>query len=121
MSTVSAPRWLRLGVARVHGASMEPTVRPGQLLLIRYGAAARAGDLVVVTFPPDPSGRARPPALKRLVRYQSGGELWVESDNSGAPGAIDSWSVGALPATTLVARVLARLIPPGPIRRGSER
>ncbi|HKJ13136.1 MAG TPA: S24/S26 family peptidase [Ornithinimicrobium sp.] len=113
-----APAWPRLGLVRVHGLSMEPTARPGQLLLVRYGTAARPGDLVVVDLPPDRSGRARPPALKRLTRREGQGMLWVESDNPGAPGAVDSWSLGALPASALRARVLAWLTPPQRIRRG---
>lgn len=96
---------------------MVPTVGPGDLVLIRYGAAARPGDVVVVALPADRAGRPRPAAVKRLVRYERGDRLWVESDNLDAPGAIDSWTVGGLPATAVLARVLVRLIPPGRVRR----
>lgn len=97
---------------------MVPAVGPGHLVLIRYGAAARPGDMVVVALPADRGGRPRPPAVKRLVRYDGSHHVWVESDNLDAPGAIDSWTVGALPATAVLARVLVRLIPPGRVQQG---
>ena len=108
----------RLGLARVHGVSMEPTLRPGQVLLVRYGVTARGGDVVIVSLPPDHTGQPRPPAVKRLVRIEDDGRLWVESEHPGAAGVVDSWTVGPLDATALQARVLARVSPVGRIPPG---
>jgi signal peptidase I len=43
---------------RVHGPSMQPTLRSGQLVLARRTRLdrVRRGQLVVVAFPPDPPG-----------------------------------------------------------------
>ena len=41
----------RLGLARVHGRSMLPTLRAGDRLLVRYDVPPRAGQVVVVRFP----------------------------------------------------------------------
>lgn len=61
----------------VRGPSMVPTLRHGDALLVRRGAAARAGDIVVARF------RSRPDLLvvKRAVHPLDGG-WWLESDNS---------------------------------------
>lgn len=71
-----AVRQLRLLPVLVAGPSMLPTLRPGDALLVRRGAAPRPGDVVVARFP------ARPDLLvvKRAVRPVEGG-WWVESDN----------------------------------------
>lgn len=90
----------RIGWARVTGPSMESTLTEGDRVLLLYGARARTGDVVAVRLPPGPSG-PRPVAIKRLTRIESDGSLWVESD---APGrGTDSWQVGALPPSALVA------------------
>lgn len=86
---------------------MEPTLRDGRMLLIRYAANARPGRLVVVALPPDADGRPRPLAVKRLMHYQVDGRAWIESDNLSAAGRVDSWTVGALPTSCLVAVVLS--------------
>ena len=60
----------------VAGPSMLPTLRPGDCLVVRYGARPRAGDLVVAGFPGLPDRLV----VKRAVRPAAGG--WhVESDN----------------------------------------
>lgn len=100
---------LRVGLARVRGRSMLPTLRDGDRLLVAYGARPRLGRLALVTLPPDDAGQARPIAVKRVTgRDPDGGPgWWVERDNP-AEG-VDSWQVGALPSQAIVAVVLARL------------
>jgi phage repressor protein C with HTH and peptisase S24 domain len=82
---------------------MLPTLRPGDLLLVRGGSRASPGDLVVVRLPGD-----RPVAVKRLVALVPEG-WWVERDNP-AEG-VDSWVVGAVPEVGMLARVVLRLHP----------
>lgn len=55
---------------------MQPTLRPGDCLLVRRGARVRAGDVVVARF------AARPGLLvvKRAVRPHGDG-WWVQGDN----------------------------------------
>ena len=94
-------RWFR---ARVSGASMSPTLRRGDQLLVR-GAGRRTrvrpGDVVLARFP------ARPELLvvKRVRRAVPGGH-WVEGDNPF--GSDDSRAFGA---AVVVGRVVARLWP----------
>ncbi len=95
------------GTARVSGQSMRPTLRPGDLLLLRYGAVPRVGRLAVVRLP----GRGL--AVKRVTARVADG-WWVERDNPAA--GVDSWLVGAIPTADLVAVVRCRLWPPP--RRG---
>lgn len=85
---------------------MEPTLRDGDRLLIRYAVRPHPGQLVVVELPDGPQG-PRPVAVKRLTRREADGSLWVESDNLGV--GTDSWRVGALPGAAVRAVVLRRL------------
>ena len=84
---------------------MRPTLHPGNLLLIRYGARPRAGRLAVVRL----AGRGL--AVKRVTLRDPDG-WWVERDNPAA--GVDSWLVGAIPDADVVAVVVCRL---WPIRR----
>ena len=93
----------RWGLAVVRGRSMEPTLRDGDRLLVRHGAAPRVGALAVVRLP---GGVV---AVKRATRQEAGG-WWVERDNP-AEG-VDSWSVGAIPERDVVAVVVCRVWPP---------
>ncbi|MGI8578154.1 MAG: S24 family peptidase [Nocardioidaceae bacterium] len=97
------------GTAVVRGRSMEPTLRDGDRLLVRYGGSPRPGQLVIVRLPD------RPVAVKRAARRVDGG-WWVERDNPGA--GVDSWLVGTIPDDDVVACVVRRLWPP---RRRSRR
>ncbi len=92
----------RIGFAVVQGRSMEPTLRPGDVLLLRYDVATRAGQLGVGRLPD------RPIAVKRAVRRADGG-WWVERDNP-AEG-VDSWLVGAIPDHDVIASVWRRVWP----------
>jgi phage repressor protein C with HTH and peptisase S24 domain len=87
--------------ALVHGPSMVPTLRHGDAVLVRPGAAVRPGDVVVARF------RGRPDLLvvKRAVRPYDGG-WWLESDNSLVTD--DSRAYGA---ADVLGRVVFRYLP----------
>jgi hypothetical protein len=72
-------------------------------LLVRTGEPAAPGALVVVRLP----GRSGL-AVKRAVRRDEDG-WWVERDNPRE--GIDSWVVGAVPETGIVAIVVWRVWP----------
>lgn len=93
----------RYGFAIVRGRSMEPTLRDGDRLLIRYGHTPRLGELAVVRLP-DRGGAS----VKRVIRREADG-WWVERDNP-AEG-VDSWLVGVIPEEDVVAVVLGRIWP----------
>ncbi len=96
------------GVAVVHGISMLPSLRPGDRLLIRYGARPRPGHLVVVRLP------NRPVGVKRAFQRVHGG--WdVRSDNVAA--GTDSRIFGPIPDDDVIAVVLSRVWPPQLMRR----
>jgi Peptidase S24-like len=99
----------RLGIARVRGRSMEPTLHEGDRLLVMYGARPRRGRLAIVRLPNDAAGHARPLAVKRLVhRDPEGGDgWWIARDNPRE--GLDSWAVGAIPAAGIRARVIVRV------------
>ena len=82
---------------------MEPTLRRGDILLARVRRRPRVGALVVIQLP-----GGRPLSVKRAARREDDG-WWVERDNPRA--GIDSWSVGAVPDTDVVALVVGRVWP----------
>jgi hypothetical protein len=82
---------------------MQPTLYAGDRLLVLHGASPRQGGLAVVRLP---GGTV---AVKRATRREPQG-WWVESDNQ--PEGVDSWRVGAIPETDVLARVVARVWPP---------
>ncbi len=105
------PALPRLGLARVRGASMEPTLRDGDVLLVRYDARPRPGCLAVVDLPPDTSGAPRPVGVKRITSRAPGAPgggpgWWLERDNPRA--GVDSWTFGAVPDEAVRAVVLCR-------------
>ncbi|MBC7558392.1 MAG: S24 family peptidase [Dermatophilaceae bacterium] len=99
----------KLGFALVRGRSMEPTLHEGDRLLVLYGARPRPGKLAIVRLPNDSKGEPRPLAVKRLSRPdpEGGDGWWVERDNPRE--GLDSWTVGAIPAAGIRARVLLRM------------
>lgn len=108
----------RWGLAVVRGRSMLPTLTDGDRLLVRHGDSPRTGGLAVVRLPSGADGgsTAEVVAVKRVVARQSEG-WWVERDNPRE--GVDSWSVGAVPANRVVARVLCRVWPrPSLLRQG---
>jgi phage repressor protein C with HTH and peptisase S24 domain len=99
--------WQRVEVS---GPSMTPTLRHGDVVIVRHGARVRPGDVVLARF------RTLPERLviKRAGQARDGG-WWLESDNAFAGG--DSAAHG--PADVL-GRVVVRVRPGTPrlIRRG---
>ncbi|GAA2362742.1 hypothetical protein Cme02nite_41590 [Catellatospora methionotrophica] len=95
----------------VHGPSMAPTLRHGDMLLVRRGGRpVRTGDVVVARF------RSRPGLLvvKRVRRAQDGG-WWLIGDNGLVTD--DSRAYGV---ADVVGRVLCRYWPrPGRLDRGA--
>jgi phage repressor protein C with HTH and peptisase S24 domain len=85
---------------------MTPTLRHGDVLVVRYGALVRPGDVVLARF------RALPErlVLKRAVRAEDGG-WWLASDNAFAGG--DSAVHGV---ADVLARVILRVRPGWPAR-----
>ena len=91
-------------LARVTGASMSPTVRSGDRLLVRgvrSPDAVQPGDVVLARFPPRPDLLV----VKRVRRAVPGGH-WVEGDNPFVTD--DSRAYGT---AVVVARVVGRLWP----------
>ena len=91
-----------LGRVLVRGRSMEPTLRDGDQLLVRWGGRPRTGRLVVVRWPD------RPLSVKR-ARLRSDDGWWVERDN--VAEGVDSWQAGPVPPEDVLATVLLRLWP----------
>jgi len=77
---------------------MVPTLRDGDVVLVRHGARVRPGDVVLARFRDLPER----PVLKRAARPESGG-WWLVSDNPAAGN--DSATHGA---ADVLARVVVR-------------
>jgi phage repressor protein C with HTH and peptisase S24 domain len=102
----------------VRGDSMLPTLRDGDACLVRWGAPARLGDVVVARLPPDAAGRPRPLGVKRVALREVDGACWLRSDNVGA--GTDSATFGTVPAADVLGRVVLRYWPrPAWVRRVS--
>jgi nickel-type superoxide dismutase maturation protease len=95
----------RIGLAEVYNPSMLPTLRPGDHLVVRYGAAVRPGDVVVLRHPFQHDLLI----VKRAVERRTGG-WWVRGDNGAVPN--DSREFGVVPDELVVARAWLRLRPP---------
>lgn len=107
------PGVLPLGIARISGASMVPTLYDGDTVLVRYGARIRPGDLVLALDPRRQDGVGGSPdrgliLVKRATRRQDGG-WWLLADNPFAPG--DSRQFGAVPERLVLGRVVLRIRP----------
>ena len=102
-------RWRRVAV---RGPSMSPALHDGDVVLVRFDAPVRPGDVVLVTW----ASRPGQLSVKRAVRREAGG-WWVRGDNPF--GSTDSATLGPARVEAVVA---ARLWPrPGriaPSRRG---
>ena len=98
----------------VTGASMRPTLEPGDRLLVLAGRRIRAGDLVAL---PDPREPAR--TLVKRVGLVDEAKLTVLGDDPSA--STDSRSFGPVPTRTVLGRAIYRYGPSGragPIGRG---
>jgi signal peptidase I len=109
--TAAAPfRAGRWHLVRVVGESMLPTLRPGDVLLVRVGAEPRPGDVVVADLP---GGRGA--GVKRAARRDREG-WWLERDS--VTTGSDSWLFGAVADEDVRGVVRARLWPrPGRLAR----
>jgi len=112
---VASAAWRRT-VRRVvvEGASMLPTLHPGdRLVVVRFGKSLR-GDLVALR---DPSRPARF-LVKRVTEIGPGG-LDVRGDNEAA--SRDSRSFGTVPASDVLGRAVYRYFPPARVGRLGRR
>ena len=96
-------RWGRWGTVLVTGRSMEPALREGDMLLVRYGALVRPADVVVVALPV-----GRPLGIKRALHHGPSG-WWVEGD--AAAFSTDSRQLGALADEAVLGRAVLRYWP----------
>lgn len=89
---------------RIVGPSMEPTLRNGEVHVVRRGARVRVGDVVVVRHP------RRPELLtvKRIVRGETQG-WWVEGDNP--EHSSDSREFGPVSVDSIVGVLMFRVRP----------
>jgi phage repressor protein C with HTH and peptisase S24 domain len=94
-------------MARVHGRSMSPTLRPGDRLLVRYDGTVRAEALVLARFA-DGTLTVKRAAERRTTRTGAPG-WWLLSDNPDE--GVDSRHRGVVGDADVVAVVLARLWP----------
>jgi nickel-type superoxide dismutase maturation protease len=110
LALIACWAWRRLDRLVVSGVSMTPTLYPGDQLLLLRTRHARAGDLVVVRDPREPSREV----VKRLVRVTAEGDLVVAGDNPEM--STDSRIYGPVPRDHLVGRAV-----PVPKRFGDGR
>lgn len=104
MSARPEPDRRGLGRVVVEGDSMLPTLRAGDRCLVRWGAAARVGDVVVARRPDRPDLLV----VKRLTAREADG-AWLEGDNR--DGSHDSWVFGAVDEVGLLGVVRWRYRP----------
>jgi nickel-type superoxide dismutase maturation protease len=101
------PLW-RVAVAE---RSMEPTLRPGDWLLVRRAVRpgrpvrVRPGQIVIATHPGNPGM-----LLVKRVAWPERGGWWLAADNPAA-GGVDSGKLGAIPAGLIEGRVVWRYWP----------
>ncbi len=86
---------------------MRPTLRPGDRLLVRYGARVRPGRLVLARFA-DGTVAVKRAAERRTTSSGSPG-WWLTSDHAAA--GVDSRHRGPVPDTDVLAVVVARVWP----------
>jgi signal peptidase I len=96
----------------VEGRSMEPTLAPGDRLLVMRARGLHAGDVVAVR---DPRGARR--VLVKRVGAVLGDEVVLRGDNPSA--STDSRTFGPVPASSVLGKVVRCYAPSwraGPVR-----
>lgn len=96
----------RFEVLEVAGPSMVPTLLHGDRLVVRYGAAVRPGDVVVLRHPFQQDLLV----VKRAVERRPGGSWWVLGDNPYNETG-DSTVFGPVPEELVLARAVLRFRP----------
>ena len=96
--------WLVFSTVRIVGPSMEPTIRNGEVYLVRRGGVVRVGDAVLLEHPQRPHLLT----VKRAVRREGQG-WWVEGDNPDASS--DSRTFGVVPEEYIRGVLLVRVKP----------
>ncbi|WP_240617320.1 S24/S26 family peptidase [Nocardioides speluncae] len=107
---------LPLGMAVVRGRSMEPALRAGDRLLVRYGARVRPGAVVLARFADGTLAVKR--AAERRTDRAGEPAWWLLSDN--ADDGVDSRHRGPVSDRDVLAVVQLRLWP-RPARTGVTR
>lgn len=107
---------LPLGMAVVRGRSMQPALREGDRLLVRYGGRVRPGALVLARFPDGTLAVKR--AAERRTNAAGEPAWWLLSDN--AADGVDSRHRGPVRDRDVLGVVLLRLWP-RPARIGVTR
>ncbi|MEP9383708.1 S24/S26 family peptidase [Nocardioides sp. KR10-350] len=96
-----------LGLARVSGESMTPTLSAGDRLLVSYRRTPSEGALVVARLPDGTVAVKR--AVERRTTRSGGPGWWLLSDNPDA--GVDSRHRGVIADADVLAVVLARVWP----------
>jgi phage repressor protein C with HTH and peptisase S24 domain len=97
----------RIGLARVHGNSMVPTLRDGDRVVVRYDAQVRVNDLVVARFADGTLAIKR--AQERRTTRTGGDGWWLLSDN--VTEGVDSRHRGVVSDADVLATVICRVWP----------
>lgn len=90
-------------ILEIDGDSMSPTLKNGDLVLIKLSAEVEAGDIVLAHHPFDKGAKL----IKRIWRIQPDGKYFLIGDN--LPQSTDSRHFGALPATDILGKAEAKL------------
>lgn len=97
-------RLRRIGLAEVYNPSMQPTLLPGDQLVVVYGSPVRPGDVVLLRHPFQHDLLI----VKRAVERRPDG-WWVLGDNPQVRN--DSREFGVVPDELVVARAWLRFRP----------
>ena len=108
--TEGVPPLLPLRRFAIADTSMQPTLRPGDRVLILTWCQTRVGDLVVFQHPE----WRKTIAIKRVERVEGNGDVVLTSDNPNV--GTDSRHFGPVPRALIYGKVVYRYLP-GP-RRG---